>query len=75
MGGPPIFKKREWVRLTFESRTVKAKVVLASPNGESLMLSFDAMLGGYAGQMPVLWVDGAFRDLITSQLVTIEVPS
>jgi hypothetical protein len=70
--GLPLFKTGDHVGLTFESRTVKAKVVLASPNGKSLMLSFDALLGGYVGQMPVIWVDGGFRDLITSQLVTIE---
>jgi len=65
-----VFHEGQPVRLTFAGRTVNACVVLASGNGHSLALEFEALLGGYAGMMPVLWDDeaGAFRDLITQEL-------
>lgn len=63
------------VRVTFEGRTVDAFVLLASRNGVSLFLQFDALLGGYAGGMPVIWQDGAFRDLIFLRPITIGDPS
>ncbi len=37
--------------------TVRGRVVLASPNGKSLMLGFDTVLGRYGGMMPVLQGD------------------
>lgn len=67
------------VRISVCGRTVNGTVLLASPNGASLMLEFDAGLwvggdrGMYAGQMPVLkGDDGVFRDLIASEPVSIE---
>lgn len=67
VGVPPhIFRTGEECRITYGGRNEPAKVLLGSPNGKSLMLSFDAMLGGYVGMMPVTWHDepGEFRDLI-----------
>lgn len=52
---PRVWKTDEQVRITVERRTVDGVVVLASPNGKSLMLAFDAMLVGHAGMKPVLW--------------------
>lgn len=67
------FKTGERLRLTYDGRTVDASVLLASGNGYSLMLSFEALLGGYVGQMPVLLEDdGAYRDLLKGQLVQLE---
>jgi len=62
------------VTVTFMGKTIAAEVWLASPNGVSLMLGFDAMLGGYVGTMPVVWMAlaGEFRDLITRERVEIK---
>lgn len=43
------------VRLTCEGRTVDGVVVVASGNGASLVIEFEALLAGWAGYMPVLW--------------------
>jgi hypothetical protein len=61
------------VNVTLEGRTVEGVVLLASTNGRSLMLSFDAMLGGYVGQMPVLDADGSgeYRELMTGRVVQV----
>jgi hypothetical protein len=60
------------VRITHAGRTVRGAVKLASPNGRSLMLEFDALLGGYAGMMPVLQGDdGTYRDLVKGEPVDV----
>jgi len=58
----PVHKAGELVRVSLEGRTVDAVVVLASGDGRSLYVTFEAILGGYAGGMPVIWRDGAFTD-------------
>lgn len=50
---PFIPKTGETVVIEYEGRTVQAYVNLASPNGKSLIVSFDAMLGGHLGMMAV----------------------
>lgn len=58
------------VTITFDGRSVDGMVKLASPNGQSLMLQFEAILLGYLGQMPVLdRGDGCYRDLIYAKPV------
>jgi len=57
-----MLKRGETVRLTFAGRTVDAFVALASPNGRSLFLMFDAVVGGYVGGLPLLWDGAAFRE-------------
>jgi hypothetical protein len=67
-----IWKTGDKLVLTHGERTVAATVKLASPCGRSLMLAFEALLGGYAGMMPVLrHTDGEYRDLITTSVVTL----
>lgn len=66
------FARGEMVRVTYLGRTVEAEIILASSNGRSLMLQFDAILGNYVGMMPVLEVDGLYHDLLTSNEVSIE---
>ena len=70
-----------WVRrddqvcVTYEGRSVSAVVIVASPNGRSLMLGWTTadMLGRYVGMMPILLHDdGVYRDLIDSKPVTLE---
>jgi hypothetical protein len=60
------------VTIGYDGRTVPGVVKLASPNGQSLMLEFEAVLRGHLGMMPVLG-DGAggFRDLMHGQPVTL----
>ena len=71
MSNPEIFLKGETVRVTFAGKTVDAVVILASSNGVSLALEFDAMLGGYVMTMPVLWTGEEFADLLTGRHVEI----
>lgn len=43
---------------------VEALITIASKNGRSLILEFDAMIGGWAGQMPVFQdADGRWSSL------------
>jgi hypothetical protein len=55
----------------FDGRTVEGTVMMASDNGRSLFLAFEAMLGGHVGMMPVLLEDGVYRSIITGEAVTI----
>jgi hypothetical protein len=67
------FKTGEAVKITYEHRTVHGTVRLASPNGRSLCLQFEALLGGWAGMMLVFQEnDGRFVDLIIKEEVKIE---
>lgn len=71
MEPPDIFKHGDQVFVTHAYKTTFAVVTLASKNGRSLILSFNAMLGGYGGWMPVLWSETRFIDLIQSEEVVI----
>jgi hypothetical protein len=74
-------KKGDKVKLTYGGETVEAEVLIASGNGRSLMLTFDALLkpeglraGGFAGMLPVLREDdGQYRDIYLGQDVNIVV--
>jgi hypothetical protein len=66
-----IFKTGSKVMIEYEGKKVEGVVRLASRNGRSLGLAFDAMLGGYAGLMPVLEVDGVYRDLMCNKEVKV----
>jgi hypothetical protein len=57
-----MLKRGELVRLTFAGRTVAAFVAMASENGRSIFLMFDATVGGYVGGMPLMWDGQTFRD-------------
>jgi antitoxin (DNA-binding transcriptional repressor) of toxin-antitoxin stability system len=68
-----IFKAGDAVIITCDGRTVAGVVSLASPNGVSLILMFEALLHGHAGYMPVLkHDDGVFRSLIGAHPVQID---
>lgn len=71
-----ILKTGDHVLIGYADRwSVPGIVKLASPNGKSLMLQFEALLGGYAGLMPVLQRDdGSYRDLLMGKPVHIEDP-
>lgn len=56
--------------LTYRDRSVQASVILASPNGRSLLLAFDDLLGNHAGVMPVLADDdGEFWSVVSGEPV------
>lgn len=67
-----IFGTGDAVLIECEGVTVEGVVILASENGKSLMLGFDALLDGYVGMLPVLRDDdGGYRSLVTGVAVTI----
>jgi hypothetical protein len=60
------------VSIRFGDRTVEGTILLASDNGKSLMLGFEAMLGGHLGMMPVLRDEaGVYRSIITGEPVAV----
>jgi hypothetical protein len=61
---PRIWKTGERCRITCAGRTVDGLVLLASGNGLSLMVGFEAILAGHAGMMPLSWEHGEFRSLV-----------
>jgi len=70
-------KRGDFVLITCAGQTKRAMVMLASPNGRSLMFGFDGTMhaggGIYYGSMPVLQDDdGVYRDLANGEPVTIE---
>lgn len=65
-------KTGDRVRITYEGRTVFGHIKLASKNQRSLMLSFEAILGGYVGMMPVLLSGESYRDLLNMHEVKLD---
>ena len=53
------FAKGDRIEIDCNGRTVDGAVTLASPNGLSLMIEFEALLGGHAGKMPVTMTDAS----------------
>jgi len=68
-----IWKTSDPVRIRYEGRVVAGKVLLASGNGVSLFLGFQALLGGHLDGMPVIWDEaaGEFQSIVTSKRVEI----
>jgi hypothetical protein len=55
-------KTGDKLRLTCDGRTVAGWVIMASPNGRSLAVGFEAILLGHVGMMPLLQDDdGVYR--------------
>jgi hypothetical protein len=60
------------VQVTFDGRTVRARVALVTADGRPGAITFDAMLGGYVGMMPIVWnMDGTAVDLIEGREVVV----
>ncbi len=68
---PRIWKTGERCTITCAGRTVEGTIVLASGNGLSIMLSFDAILSGHVGAMPLMWDQDAreFRSIVNGESV------
>jgi hypothetical protein len=60
------------IKITADCRTVDGRVRFASKNGRSLWLSFDALIDGHVGEMPVMQDDaGDYRSLLTGKPIGI----
>ncbi len=70
---PHVWKKGERAIIHYEGQTIEGVVLLSSPTSGSLALGFDALLGGYAGMMPLLWdvTGGTYRGLACGKSVTL----
>ena len=72
-----IWKTGDKVRVKHEGREVDGEVMLSSGNGRALVLSFEAILGGHVGTMPVLWLEslgaegGFASQLVSAKKVTV----
>lgn len=67
---PPL-QRGDFVVITAEGRDVDAMVTDASPNGRSLILMFDSIIGSYAAIMPVLEEDGRWTAIIDKMPIEI----
>jgi hypothetical protein len=74
-------KTGDFVQVTYCGQRMRCKLLLASPNGRSLMLGFEGALftssgGAFFGSMPVLQdEDGTYRDLMAGDPIEIEPPT
>jgi hypothetical protein len=70
---PNPFRTGEWLTAQYEGQQVKAQVMLASGNGRSLAIKFEAILGGFVGMMPIFQDDdGTYRDILLGKPVKLE---
>ena len=66
MNTMPVFRTGDEVSIVCEGRTVPGEVLLASSNGVSIMLGFEAMIDGHVGMMPVIrGTDGGYYSIVT----------
>lgn len=73
---PAIYKKGDRVLIEAGSRTVSGTILIASPNGVSLMLQFEAMIGGHVGMMPVMHqADDCYASIMDGQTVRLKRPT
>ncbi len=66
----------ERCRITVGPRTVPAEVVLASDNGRSLFVQFEALLVGHAGEAPLSWREDleGFYSIVSGQEFVLSEP-
>lgn len=68
-----LFAKGNQVIIHCGDNHVAALIALASENGRSLILTFEAILDGHVGMMPVLQDDfGRYASIVTGTEVRIE---
>jgi hypothetical protein len=68
-----ILQRGDVVQITAGDQVVNAMVVLASPNGKSLMVMFEAIIDGHVGQMPLFRDEsGGYVAVITGRQITLE---
>lgn len=72
------FSKGDPAIVTCGDRTIRAEVVMISPNQVSVLIQFDAVLGGHIGMMPAMRHDkdlGIYRSIIDGTEFTMRKPS
>lgn len=74
------YVRGQFVQLTYAGQTVTAMVMLASPNGRSLMLGFNGVLRGHGGVFPgaiplLMDEDGVYRDLVKNEPAQVQLRS
>lgn len=68
-----ILQRGDVVQITAGDQTAKAMVVIASPNGKSLMVMFEAIIDGHVGQMPIFHDEsGGYVAVLTGHQITLE---
>lgn len=71
-----VLRRGDHVWATYDGKTVEAMVTLASSNGKSLIIMFEAMLGGHVGAMPVSMLsDGSFQSLMEGRPIDLVIKS
>ena len=66
-------KTGDAVLIDCAGKKIAGTVLLASSNGKSLMLEFEAILDGHVGMMPVSRDDGgAYYSIVTGKPVTLK---
>lgn len=68
---PDILRKGDRVVIEYGESQCTALVTLASGNGVSLVLEFEAIVFGHVGFMPVMYEHGEYRALISGDRFTI----
>jgi hypothetical protein len=65
-----LWRQGDRVMIAIGPDSTPGVVILASGNGKSLMLEFDAILHGHVGMMPVMLEDdGCFRSIVSWEVV------
>lgn len=68
------FKAGDAVEITCEGQTIDGTIDIISENQSAIGLSFEAILDGHVGNMPVLRDhDGTYRALMTNAPVAIKI--
>ena len=66
------FQRMDRISITCDGQTIVGVILLASSNGKSLVLGFDAVIDGHVGMMPVLkGDDGVYRSIVSDIEVNI----
>jgi hypothetical protein len=59
-------RKGDEVQIRCTGKSITGTVLMASSNGKSLMLGFEAIIDGHVGMMPVLQDDdGTYHSIVT----------
>lgn len=68
-----ILKTGDAIDITYDGRNVEGTVILASSNGKSLMIEFEAVLGGFVGRMPISMADdGTYHEMSTGHPIDLK---
>jgi hypothetical protein len=73
MSGTPEWKTGDQVTIVYHEIMISGLVELASPNHKSLVLSFNGIIEGHVGTMPVLWDGSGYRAIIGNHIITLSV--